>query len=251
MARKLLLLACCAIIALYAANPCPAQEAGAPAGAPAASAPAAPAEDADQGPTVLDVLAGVEKRYGKGGVCGKFFQEAVLAGVGVSDFASGTVCFKYPDKMYWLYTDPEEQLVVSDGKTLWIFRKADNQVMMGDAAAFFGEGDGAGFLADVAGLRKRFALAWATDKLSSPWVREGWYAIKLIPYKPRPEFTVLYLAIDKKTFEVRESISENEHGDQTRIVYTDLDFSAPMEDGKFTFSPGPGTEVLTLDDMEK
>ncbi|MEW5735238.1 MAG: outer membrane lipoprotein carrier protein LolA [Thermodesulfobacteriota bacterium] len=246
MHRSCLFTAVSISLLLLAAAPCPAKDEAAPA------PPLKPvAAAATEGPSVLDVLAGVEKRYGKGGVCGKFFQEAALAGVGVSDFASGTVCFKYPDKMYWLYTEPEDQLVVSDGKTLWIYRKADNQVMMGDAAEFFGQGDGAGFLANVAGLKKRFALAWATERLTAPWARENWYAVKLIPYKPRPEFTVLYLAIDKKTFEVRESISENEHGDTTRIVYSDLSFGGGTPEEKFSFKPPAGAEVLTLDEMEK
>lgn len=246
--KKVTILALCLGLLLSFCLPCAAQEEKkAPAGEPAASAPA----KQDEGPSVMDVLAGVEKRYGKGSVCGKFFQEATLAGVGVSDFASGTVCFKHPNKMYWLYTEPEEQVVVSDGETLWVFRKADNQVMMGDAAQFFGEGEGAGFLSNVAGLRKRFAIAWAPEKLAAPWINEGWYAIKLIPYKPRPEFMLLYLAIDKKTFEIRESVSENEHGDTTRIVYSDMTFDAPAEEGKYSFTPPPGAEVLTIDDVEK
>jgi len=35
--------------------------------------------------------------------------------------AEGTVSYKRPGKMRWLYAPPEEQLLVTNGDTLWLF----------------------------------------------------------------------------------------------------------------------------------
>ncbi len=199
------------------------------------------------GSSVDEVLSRVEARYRGSGVCARFYQEATLSGVGVSDTATGSVCFKHPDKMAWHYEKPEEQTVVTDGKTLWIYRKVDNQVMVGEAGQFFGSGEGASFFSDVSRLKKMFTVSFAKDMIPEKWSKSGWWALKLVPKKKRPEFTELYLAVDRKTGEVRESISKNEAGDVTRLVFFDIAFNQSLPDSRFTFVPPKGADVMRLE----
>ena len=54
------------------------------------------------------------------------------------------------------FLDYFTSVVGSDSKKLWIFRPEDNQVLVGEAPAFFGEGKGASFLSDMKSIRKIF-----------------------------------------------------------------------------------------------
>lgn len=197
--------------------------------------------------TVDQVLAGIEARYGSKGLCAKFYQEASLAGMGISDTATGSVCFKPPDKMAWKYEKPEEQQVVTDGHILWIYRKVDNQVIVGDAGEFFGSGEGASFFSDVTRLKKMFTVSFAAGMIPEKWSKSGWYALKLIPRKKRPEFVELDLAVDAKTFEVQESISRNQAGDTTRILFFDLSFNRDLPDSRFVFVAPKGADVMKME----
>jgi outer membrane lipoprotein carrier protein len=94
--------------------------------------------------TLSKILDGLENRYAGPGFSAKFFQESMLKAMQISDTAEGKLTVKRPGKMRWEYTIPDVQTVVSDGRTMWIYRPADNQVMVGKAPSFFAGGKGAG-----------------------------------------------------------------------------------------------------------
>lgn len=196
------------------------------------------------------VLAGMEKCYANTGFCADFKQTATLKGMGITDNASGTVCFKYPDKVRWKYKAPEEQAVVSDGKTLWLYRPLDNQVIVGAARDYFGCGEGASFLSDVKLLKKYFIISWAPEKLAEFAPGEKKHVLKLAPKAPRPEFTALYLVIEKDSFHISQSISYNDYGDATRIRFEAPRFDTSLPDSDFVFKTPKGVEVLRMGDQQ-
>ena len=85
-------------------------------------------------------------------------QASTIKAMEITDSASGKLMVQYPGKMRWVYKSPEEQIIVSDGEHLWIYRPEDNQVLRGMADAFFGDGKGAGFLSDIRRIREDFNI---------------------------------------------------------------------------------------------
>ncbi|MBW1987976.1 MAG: outer membrane lipoprotein carrier protein LolA [Deltaproteobacteria bacterium] len=200
----------------------------------------------DQHPSPLAILEKVRAAHEEKTLCADFFQKSVLSGMGMEDTASGTVCFRHPDKMRWEYEKPERQVVVSDGKTLWIWRPADNQVMKGDAEKLLGPGQGGSFFSDPAVLKEAFDVSMAGEQ----WVKEngaeGTWALKLVPKNPRPEFSLLYILVDKETNRVARTVSCNPYGDSTTIRFSN--FSSPgLSPGYFSFAPPAGADVLRMD----
>ena len=57
--------------------------------------------------------------------------------------------FQTSRKMRWEYETPDRQTIITDNKTLWIFRPEDNQVMIGKAPSFFEGGKGFSFLSNM------------------------------------------------------------------------------------------------------
>jgi outer membrane lipoprotein carrier protein len=202
-------------------------------------------------PEISAILAGIEKRYESSTVCARFVQQALLAGMGMADEASGNVCFQYPGKMHWHYTEPYEQFVISDGTTMWVYQPKDGQVLTGQVDELLSAGEGASFFTDIKVLSKAFEISHATGRRAEVWKAQGLLGLLLVPKKPKSAFAMLYLAVDQNTFSIRESISINDAGDIAHIQFLDEEITPGKSrgEGSFTFSPPEGTEVIRLEEQ--
>jgi len=199
-------------------------------------------------PGIAQVLEGLQERYAGSRFCASFRQESTLKAMQITDEASGSVCFKHPDKMRWQYTEPEEQLVVSDGRTFWIYRPLDHQVMVGETAAYFGDGKGASFLSDMGLLESRFTVGWAKTGTLADHNREAVHVLELVPKNGLGGISVLYLVVSRKTLEVVETVSYNPFGDETRIRFSDFTYDPPLDDAFFSFRVPEGVDIIRMDE---
>ncbi len=99
--------------------------------------------------TLDEIIGRVEKRYMDSGFSVQFVQVSTLKAMNIEDTATGRLFVKHPGMMRWEYEKPDKQTIITDGTKLWIHRPDDNQVMIGKAPSFFGDGKGAGFLSDI------------------------------------------------------------------------------------------------------
>ena len=202
---------------------------------------ASPASADQKASQVDQILSGIEHRYAGKGFSASFFQESMLKAMQISDTAEGRLTVKRPGKMRWEYTVPDEQTIVTDGQSLWIYRPEDNQVMVGTAPDFFGQGKGAAFLSDIRLVRKGFTI-----KLL-PAENPAYQRLHLTPKKPTPELAEIILSVDKKTFQVDQVTTYNAYGDETRIVLSDYRFNIDPPDSLFTFEIPDGADVVYMD----
>jgi outer membrane lipoprotein carrier protein len=199
------------------------------------------AAGSDNTAALSKILDGLEKRYASSGFSAKFFQESMLKAMQISDTAEGSLTVKRPGKMRWEYTIPDVQTVVSDGRTLWVYRPADNQVMVGKAPAYFSGGKGAGFLSDIQQVRKSFTI----EVLKAE--NEAYYRLRLTPRKTSPELADVILSVKKNDFQVDQVITHNAYGDETQITLSDYRFNINPKDTLFTFTPPEGADVVKVD----
>jgi len=149
---------------------------------------------------------------------------------------------RYPGKMRWEYEKPENQIIITDGFKLWIYRPADNQVMTGSAPAFFSDGKGASFLSDITLVRKKFHISLGESK-------DGFfYELELKPLEKTLDVTDIRLSVTKNTFTVIRVITYNSYGDENRIEFLNHKFKADLKDSLFSFEAPEGTDVLKLDE---
>ncbi len=192
-------------------------------------------------PTVKDIIGGVEKKYGATGFLAHFNQKSTLKALQITDTAEGRAFFKYPGMMRWEYEKPERQQIITDGTTLWIFRPDDNQVMIGKASSYFGEGKGASFLSDIKLIRKSFNVALEEKDSDEN------YTLKLWPKEQNLDLSVIYLLISKHTFDVNSVVTYNSYGDETIIEFGDPEFKKDVADSLFRFEIPDGADILSLD----
>jgi outer membrane lipoprotein carrier protein len=188
-----------------------------------------------------DIIKKLEKRYNTADFSARFAQESALKALDIKDTASGKVWFKHPGMMQWEYEKPEKYAIISDGKTLWIFRPEDNQVVIGDAMTYFGNGKGASFLSNFNLVEDTYTVTVATP--ASP----DQYALKLVPRQKQLDLSAIFLNIDKSSFEIKRVVTLNEYGDETRIDFSDLVFE-PLDASLFNFQVPAGAEVLKMDE---
>ena len=187
------------------------------------------------------ILKGIEARYAGNGFSAVFFQESMLKAMQISDTAEGRLTVKKPGKMRWEYILPDPQTIITDGKSMWIHRPVDNQVMVGKAPEFFGGGKGAGFLSDIRQIRKSFRIA------QKPVENADYLRLQLIPKKPGPEIAQIILSVGKATFQVDQVVTYNAYGDETKITLSDYQFGLDPLDKLFNFEIPKGTDVVEID----
>ena len=197
---------------------------------------------ADLTPDVEAILTGLQKRYNAAGFSARFDQTSTLKAMEISDSAAGTIAVKPPGKMRWSYTAPDRQIIISDGQSLWIYRPDDNQVMVGKAPAFFGDGKGAGFLSDIGGLTQHFVITRANEAMAGER-----YGLKLVPIEAQDEVSEIYLTIDKARYDIVDIVTYNAFGDETVITLSDVRFDVPLDDALFDFQIPAGADVIELE----
>ena len=188
------------------------------------------------------ILDRMEKHYTGNNFRAQFVQESTVKAMQITDFASGKIFVRYPGKMRWEYEKPEKQVIITDGFKLWIYRPADNQVMVGSAPAFFSDGKGASFLSDITLIRKKFNISLGQSK------DDFFYELKLEPLEKTLDVTDIRLSVTKNTFTVIRVVTYNSYGDENRIELLNHRFKVNLEDSLFSFDAPPGTDVLQLDE---
>jgi outer membrane lipoprotein carrier protein len=202
---------------------------------------AGPAVAAEKAPGLEQLLDGIEKRYAGTGFTADFFQESMLKAMQITDTAEGRLIVQRPDKMRWEYSMPDIQIIITDGESMWIYRPADQQVMVGPAPEFFGRGKGAGFLSDIRQIRKSFKVALQQAE------NDAYHRLRLLPLKPMPELSEVILSVSKTDYRIDQVVTFNAYGDETRIVLTDYRFDMDPDDALFDFKIPEGVEVVPLD----
>lgn len=199
------------------------------------------AADSEQNKIVDEILNCLEKRYDGAGFSARFFQASTLQAMKITDTANGQAYFKRPGMMKWEYLKPDRQQIITDGTMLWIYRPEDKQVAVGGFPSFFGDGKGAGFLSDIRLIRKKFVVSLGEN------LAAGETLLKLWPREKNIDISVIHLTISMDTCDVIRITTYNAYGDETRIDFSDIDFSSPPSNEMFHFTIPPGTDIVRMD----
>ncbi len=196
--------------------------------------------DGEKTPSAARIMERLENRYGGKNFSARFNQESTLKAMDITDTASGKAWFKDPGMMRWEYKKPRKHVIITDSKTLWIYRPEDNQVVIGDAGKYFGNGKGASFLADFGLLSQAFEVTLSESE-------QDRYRLKMLPHKKNLDLSVIYLIIEKQSLDIKQVVTENVYGDITRIYFENLKFDPEMKDSLFNFKIPSGADVVRME----
>ncbi|MEK7803325.1 MAG: outer membrane lipoprotein chaperone LolA, partial [Deltaproteobacteria bacterium] len=150
--------------------------------------------------------------------------------------ADGLVYFKKPGMMKWEYKSPTNDIIVSDGRTIWAYQQDIGQVMIGNASDS-GASISNNFLAGMGNLKKDFDI-----ELEKPGSNS--YVLKLNPKVPQPNIQRLYIAVDKKTSLVKQTIVFDLLGNETKVIFENLKINQSAPGSIFKFKIPEGVRVV-------
>lgn len=150
--------------------------------------------------------------------------------------ATGKAAFKKPGMMKWDYISPDTQQIVSDGKTIWIFQPAFNQVII---TTFPKERNVAyDFLSGMGRLSEDFSITFLEGNSSKP------YYLKLTPKNPQTNTTGLIIKVDEKTSMVEEFTNFDLLGNATKIKMKRVEINSELSSDLFSFTIPEGAKIV-------
>jgi len=194
--------------------------------------------------TLDDVVRSLETVYARMmDLRADFSQQAFNKSLDQTIPARGTVYLKRGGKLRWEYTEPTPQQIVSDGKKLWVYTPALNQVNVGDAPAALA-GPAGSFLAGLGRLREQFSVRFLNPAV--PRDAEGNWLLDLTPKRPLPTLARLILAVEPRGFEVRKAVVYDQFENTVTMRFTRVAVNSGLPDTTFTFVPPAGVATVPL-----
>ena len=200
-----------------------------------AASTALPATQAQQ------VLTKVQNFYDKTtSFSSDFTQEFFVKSHNVKKQSKGHVTFAKPGKMFWEYSLPQDNRVVSDGAVLKVYEAANKQM----------------FEQNVDKSQYPAALSFLVGggKLSDTFTFElyegaamnfaGGQVLVGTPKTPSPAYQKVLFYIDGPTSQVRRVLIVDGQGNRNRFDFDNPKVNETIPADRFKFVPPPGTAVI-------
>ena len=156
------------------------------------------------------------------------------------EISTGVLSVARPDKFRWETVSPFPQLIVSDGKVIWIYDEDLEQATQ--KALLKEESNGAALIlnGNTELLSKKFTISLLVNNNSEK-------LFQLVP-KVEGNFEKINLFFEKK--QMRELMLVDLLGKQTTIILTDAKLNPVFKSELFNFKPPAGTDII-IDSAEQ
>jgi len=153
----------------------------------------------------------------------------------ITSRATGTLSLSRPDRFRWDYRDPYVQVIVADGRKLWLYDADLAQVTVRPLES--GLGSTPAMLLSGAG-------SVAESFTAGPIERDGeWTWYRLVPKQGGSDFESVSLGFNGHGTLVAMQLADK-LGQSTELDFSDLVLNAAVDPGLFRFTPPKGADVI-------
>ena len=152
--------------------------------------------------------------------------------------STGVVLLSRPGRFRWSYKEPFEQVVVSDGTTVWFYDADLDQVTIRESDGVVG-GTEALLFSRNGDIEKEFVLTPEKESLGVEWVRAR-------PKEKESSFGAIRIGF-KEGVPAGIELQDN-FGQTTQLEFSHVELNARIGDKWFRFIPPPGVDVLRSGD---
>lgn len=163
-----------------------------------------------------------------------FTQEVVSEQGKITQTAIGKFYLKRPGKFRWEYQSPNPQLIVGDGKKLWVYDKELEQVTVKPMKQALGSSP-ASILMRQRNLNDDFIVLERSP-------REGMLWVDLRPKKKNGDFKRILIGLDEIGVQAMDLYDQ--FGQITMIRFQESSYNKPLKNSLFKFTPPPGADVI-------
>ncbi len=196
-----------------------------------------------------EIVAHLQRKYeATRTLSADFEQENTLLSLGRTTRAKGSLLLSKPGRIRMEYTQPESQLIVSDGSRLWVYTARLKQAIVSEV-------EGAAstpllFLAGKGDLRQSFRVE--VEEVGAPRRAEGvWKAghphrLSLQPLEPNAGFRQMWLEVEPESFLITGLEYADALGNKSRLRFSNIREGAAVGADAFRFEVPPGVDVVRV-----
>ena len=167
----------------------------------------------------------------------EFTQKSYVKMMDETQHANGTVSIKKPGRMKWIYGAPDTQVLISNGKTLWLYVADEEQVTKVPIESIYSSNTPALFLAGEGKLTQTF-------NVENVILETNLISITLIPKEDEQSLKRLKLFANKKNYQITGSTVYDKLGNKTEIQFSKIKTNRDIPEKTFQFHAPPDVEVL-------
>jgi len=172
---------------------------------------------------------------------GRFIQSSHRADTETgSKKAEGLVSYKRPGRMHWLYETPEEQLLVTNGKTMWLYDPLLENVTVQKLEKIT-EGTALSFLLGFGNLQTDFIHRGITKNLLNG--QDG-LILELEPKKSTANLAFIQLSVNPETYNLQTIALMDQQNNYRTIQLKNMKYNVEIQDSYFEFKVTNDMEII-------
>jgi outer membrane lipoprotein carrier protein len=166
-----------------------------------------------------------------------FSQRSYVKMMNQTQNVKGTVKIKKPGKMKWVYGTPDTQVLISDGKFLWLYVPDEEQATKVPVESIYSSNTPALFLAGTGKLSKYFNVESVIEDNEN-------ILVSLVPKDEDQGPTRLILHANQKNYQITGSTVYDRLGNKTEIQFNRIRINRDIPEEQFQLKAPPGVEIL-------
>ena len=166
-----------------------------------------------------------------------FTQRSYVKMMNQTQSVKGTVKIKKPGKMKWVYGAPDTQILISDGKNLWLYVPEEEQATRVPVESIHSSNTPALFLAGKGKLTQSFNVESVSEENKN-------ILVTLVPKNDDQGLARLILHADKKNYQITGSTVYDKLGNKTEIRFSQIRINREIPEEQFRLKTPPGVEIL-------
>ena len=181
----------------------------------------------------------------KGALRADFVQRVQGATFSQPKESRGILMMQRPGKFRWDYRAPFPQLILADGKRLWIYDQDLEQVVVKPLNAALGDTPAlllSGGNSSDSTLEQQFFITELDES------RDGLYWVQLLPKATESNFQEMRLGFGEKHISKMELVDG--FGQRTELLFSNVEINARLPEDSFVFVPPKGVDVVGNPDVE-
>lgn len=186
------------------------------------------------------LIAGLERSLARITDISADFVQIYHDGLNQSRRETGHLYLKRPRMMRWEYKGPEEQLFVSDGKTVYLYVPADRQVSRETVRESMDDRIPLMFLLGRSNLRSEFTRI---EELGIRPMVEGLRVLRLTPRRPG-EVSEVNLEVDPANLYIRKLVLVARDGARSEFQFSNIRLNGGLSSSLFDFKIPPGVTIV-------
>jgi outer membrane lipoprotein carrier protein len=166
-----------------------------------------------------------------------FSQKSYVKAMNQTQSVKGQVQIKKPGKMRWVYGAPDTQILISNGKTLWLYVPEEEQATKVPVESIYSSNTPALFLAGKGKLTQAFNVESVSQESQN-------IVVTLVPKNEDQSLARLVLLADKKNYQIIGSTVYDKLGNKTEIRFNRIRVNQEIPEEQFQLKTPPGVEIL-------